>query len=150
MVWLFPNRQLVFRVTLLFFDASLRRFSVTERMVIYYKPLFAIQLTTVIYMLIAQIGFMKKQFIYFIWLCGRRNNGHPKKTTYLGTCEYVTLQGKRDSGDKLKFFGFLNIYLLIWLHGVLVAYAASSLRHAGYSSLTRDGTRAPCIGSTGP
>lgn len=81
MVWLFPKRQLVFTVPLLFFDESLRRFSVTERTVIYYPPLFAIQLTIVTYMLIAQIGFMKKQFIYFIWLCGRHNNGHPKKTT---------------------------------------------------------------------
>ena len=34
-----PNRQLIFRVTVLFFDESLRRFSVTERRVIYYKPL---------------------------------------------------------------------------------------------------------------
>ena len=64
----------------------------------------------------------------------------------------------------LVFLFFLkNIYLLIWLHQVLVAAGGllscgmqtlscsmqtlSCSMYMGSSSLTRDGTQAPCIGS---
>ena len=44
---------------------------------------------------------------------------------------------------------FLNIYLFIWLRWVLVAAHGllSCGMHVGSSSLTRNGTRAPCTGS---
>ena len=57
------------------------------------------------------------------------------------------------------FLSWFRVYLFIWLCWVLVAvsgnfffflvaYAGSYLGHAGSSSLTRDRTRAPCIGSS--
>ena len=39
-----------------------------------------------------------------VLLCGRLNNASPKYVLVLiaGTCEYVTLDGKRDIGDVIK------------------------------------------------
>ena len=58
-------------------------------------------------------------------------------------------------GEQLPFFFFFNIYLFIFLcqvlvaaRGIFVAACNSQLRHMGSSSLTRDGSQAPCIGST--
>ena len=60
------------------------------------------------------------------------------------------------SGLFLDFqFFFKNMYLCIWLHGVLVVACRifscnmrTQVRHVGSSSLTRDQTCAPCIGSS--
>ena len=61
-------------------------------------------------------------------------------------------------GADIRIFFLIFIYLLfIWLHWVLVAArwllscgmgTLSSGMHVGSSSLTRDRTQAPCIGST--